>query len=189
MTTVLDAVPVAAHEASASVPALCSHRRCGDLRVEHEFVACAELPGSGLIATVAREFVGHMLCAWGCWVLLDRAVRVISELATNALLHGQVQESTIARVYRDAQCVWFEIDDRTHAEPQVRLPGALIDQKVDGWGLFLVEALTDRFGWRIADGIKTVFACWSMPVAPPQPDRLDAHDRTAVAPGLEKAGS
>jgi anti-sigma regulatory factor (Ser/Thr protein kinase) len=188
MTAVLDAVPVA-HETAASGPALCAHQRCADLRAQHEHVTCAALPGSGLIAAAAREFVGHALCAWGCWVLLDRAIQVVSELATNAVLHGHVRETTVARVYRDAGSVWFEIDDRTEAEPQVRLPGAVIDEKADGWGLFLVDALTDRFGWRCTDGTKTVFVCWSMPVASPRPDRLNGDGRAAVTPGLERAGS
>lgn len=158
----VDAAPRAEHCPASLPPAMCGHERCTRLRAKGAFVACDELPGSDLIAGRAREFADRVLRAWGCSELLDRVVRVASELATNALLHGGVHGRTLARIHHDGDAVWFEIDDRSTAEPQIRLPGAVIDEKADGWGLFLVDCLTDQFGWREADGGKTVFARWTL---------------------------
>lgn len=177
---VVGAAPLADH-CHASLPKKCGHERCAQLRAEYAFVACAELPGSELIAARARGFAGRVLRAWDCSVLLDRVVRVVSELATNALLHGGVRGRTVARFYRDGDAVWFEIDDRSAAEPQMRLPGDGIEEKADGWGLFLVDALTEQFGWREAGGSKTVFARWSLSGA--------AEEADAAASGTEAAGS
>ncbi|MGH3627340.1 MAG: ATP-binding protein [Sciscionella sp.] len=173
---VVDAAPLAGPCHASLPPAIRGHERCAQLRAKRTLIACAELPGSKLIAGTAREFAGRVLCAWGCSVLLDRVVRVVSELATNALLHGGVRAMTVARIYRDGDAVWFEIDDRSAAEPQMRLPGDGIEEKADGWGLFLVDALTEQFGWREADSGKTVFARWSL-------------SAEAAVTGTEAAGS
>lgn len=178
---VVDAAPLVSHGHALLPPAILGHERCAQLRAKRTLVACTELPGSKLIAARAREFAGRVLYAWDCSVLLDRVVRVVSELATNALLHGGVRARTVARIYRDGDAVWFEIDDRSAAEPQMRLPGDGIEEKADGWGLFLVDALTDQFGWRGADGGKTVFARWSL--------SADADQADAAATGAEAAGS
>lgn len=147
----------------ASLPKKSSHERCTKLRAEYAIVACAELPGSELIAASARAFASHALRTWDCSVLLDRVVLVVSELATNALLHGCVRARTLARIYRDGDAVWFEIDDRSTAKPQIRPPGDDIDERADGRGLLLVDALTDGFGWRETESGKTVFARWDLP--------------------------
>lgn len=167
---VLNASSTAVHGEPNFCPRPCGHEQCRSLHKAPELVECTELPASHLIATRAREFVGHALCAWGCWPLLDRAVQVVSELATNAALHGCIQERTVARIYRDGPTIWFEIDDCSAAEPLIRLPGAALDQKADGWGLVIVDNLTDRFGWRGTLGGKTVFACWSLPESHVIPD-------------------
>lgn len=159
---VVSAAPLADH-CHASLPKKCSHEGCTKLRAKYVFVACVELPGSELIAASARAFAGDVLRTWDCSVLLDRVVLVVSELATNALLHGCVRARTFARIYRDGDAVWFEIDDRSTAEPQIRPAGDGIEEKADGRGLLLVEALTDGFGWREAECGKTVFARWDLP--------------------------
>jgi anti-sigma regulatory factor (Ser/Thr protein kinase) len=164
---VVSAAPLADH-CHASLLKKSSHERCTKLRAEYAFVACAQLPGSELIAASARAFASHVLRTWDCSVLLDRVVLVVSELATNALLHGCVRARTLARIYRDGDAVWFEIDDRSTAEPQIRPPGADIDERAGGRGLLLVDALTDGFGWREAESGKTVFARWSLSAAAEQ---------------------
>lgn len=189
MTLLVEAVQLAFHHAAPPPSAACDHGRCNQLRAQSAFAACAELPGSELIAAAAREFAGHVLCSWGFWVLLDPAVRVVSELATNALLHGGVRGMTVARIYRDNCGLWFEIDDHSVTAPQIRLPGAVIDGKADGWGLFLVDCLTDQFGWREADGGKTVFARWVLPPDQAHPDQGSAERAASAARAAAAVGS
>lgn len=152
-----------AHISSRVRLARCGHRVCEDLRNKHLCMQCSELRCSALIAAKAREFVGHTLCSWRCWAVLDRAVPVVSELATNALLHGLAQGTTTARMYSDERCIWFEIDDPTDLAPKPRPPAGEIAEKADGWGLLLVNSLSDEFGWRTRQGGKTVFAGWLLP--------------------------
>ncbi|MFE9815745.1 ATP-binding protein [Streptomyces sp. NBC_00236] len=92
----------------------------------------------------AREFVRSALADWGFGeVRADDVLVCVSELATNALVHG-VPPGRGYRVMlwlRDEGRVRVEVHDSGDGEPGVREPDG-----ESGRGLVIVEALADRWG-------------------------------------------
>ncbi|MEU1351169.1 ATP-binding protein [Streptomyces sp. NPDC005795] len=92
----------------------------------------------------AREFVREVLADWGAgeaWA--DDVVLCVSELATNALVHG-VPPGRGYRVMlwlRDEGQVRVEVHDSGDGEPGVRESDG-----ESGRGLVIVDALADRWG-------------------------------------------
>jgi anti-sigma regulatory factor (Ser/Thr protein kinase) len=80
---------------------------------------------------------------------LDAAVLLVSELVTNALVHGEGEILLELGMVGDALHV--EIGDHGRRHPHVReTPGA-----DGGWGLRLVEAMARR--WGVRDGATRVW--------------------------------
>lgn len=103
-----------------------------------------------------REFVGLVFGAWG---LEDHVARmVVSELATNAIVHGSREgDLVVVRAYRreDGFPV-VEAWDRSDARPVVRPVNYAAEC---GRGLLLMEALVRRWGTRpLNEGGKVVWA-------------------------------
>lgn len=103
--------------------------------------------------TAARRFVSATLEQWGLDLVTPDALLVVSEMATNAVLHAEspfrvfVHHSpgVLHLSVRDAQRGWFEQGSPTAAE-------------VNGRGVSIVEALATRWGCdAVADG-KVVWA-------------------------------
>lgn len=92
----------------------------------------------------AREFVRSALADWGFGeVRADDVLVCVSELATNALVHG-VPPGRGYRLMlwlRDEGQVRVEVHDSGDGEPGVREPDG-----ESGRGLVIVEALADRWG-------------------------------------------
>ncbi|MFF0793033.1 ATP-binding protein [Streptomyces spiralis] len=118
-------------------------------------------------ARLARRLCGHRLDAWGVSYGSD-AHDVISlvaaELCANAVRHGHVAGRDFHVLLTAAPAtgtVRIEVTD-TRAERLPRLTAsAPVDDRDDGRGLLLVEALATRWGWTPrADGGpgKTVWA-------------------------------
>ncbi|WP_433227546.1 ATP-binding protein [Actinomadura formosensis] len=112
-------------------------------------------PDVGAVREV-REFVGLVFGAWG---LEDHVARmVVSELATNAIVHGSRDgDLVVVRAYRreDGFPV-VEAWDRSDVRPVVRP----VDYAAEcGRGLLLMEALVRRWGTRpLSEGGKVVWA-------------------------------
>jgi anti-sigma regulatory factor (Ser/Thr protein kinase) len=91
------------------------------------------------------------------WALLDDVVHtgtlLASELVTNALVHGKGAVELRLRVTRDRLVV--EAEDGGHHMPRRRRAG---DEEEGGRGLHLVAALADRWGARLTDDGKVVWA-------------------------------
>lgn len=104
----------------------------------------------------AREFVGLVFGTWG---LTDYVARtVISELATNAVVHGSgVGDTVIVRAYRkDDGVPVVEAWDRSEALPVVHPVNYGVES---GRGLLLMDALVRRWGTRpLSEGGKVVWA-------------------------------
>ncbi|TDC85869.1 ATP-binding protein [Actinomadura sp. 7K507] len=103
-----------------------------------------------------REFVGLVFGAWG---LEDYVARtVVSELATNAIVHGsRAGDVVVVRVYRreDGGAV-VETWDRSDVVPVVPAVNYAAES---GRGLLLMEALVRRWGTRpLNEGGKVVWA-------------------------------
>ncbi len=99
----------------------------------------------------ARHMLAERLARWG-FAADDIAVLLVSELVTNALLHGRPPVELHAQRTPDGLRV--EVRDGAAQEPVVR------DTPLDvpgGQGLRLVEALASRWGWAPAGRGKSVW--------------------------------
>ena len=104
---------------------------------------------SGTVEVVARvrAFVADQLRRVDRVDLTEDAELVASELATNAVLHGE----GIVRVAVDAvdQGIRLEVEDRTRVAPVLALATS---EAMTGRGLRLVSAVASRWGVEPADG-------------------------------------
>ncbi|MFJ4202397.1 ATP-binding protein [Streptomyces sviceus] len=102
----------------------------------------------------ARAEVREQLEGWGFAArgdLVDTAVLLVSELATNALLHSASRFTlTLSAAHGVLRC---EVADSGHRAPQVLDAGVA----ESGRGLFLVEALALRWGCHQGGTGKTVW--------------------------------
>lgn len=110
---------------------------------------------------LARHRVRDHLTAWGHLPdapALGDALLVVSELATNAVRHGPVQEREFeiaVTALADGSCL-LEVSDENHLEPRIRLVG---DNAEHGRGLRLVDQLAAAWGvWSRGRHGKTVWA-------------------------------
>ncbi len=97
---------------------------------------------------LAREFARSALAGWGVRRRADDVVLCVSELATNALLHGVPP----GRGYRlwlalgaEDGLLRVEVHDSGDGEPRLPEPGGAADEE-SGRGLLLVSALADKWG-------------------------------------------
>ena len=110
------------------------HDRSVDLR-ETQCVLPESLAGVPL----AREFVRTTLSEHGADVLVEDALLVVSELVTNAVLHGY--GAPVLRLGPGTGWVRIEVADDSPCLPARRASGA-----TGGWGLALVERLASNWG-------------------------------------------
>jgi anti-sigma regulatory factor (Ser/Thr protein kinase) len=101
---------------------------------------------------VARDFTIAALRAWRLSMVADAAVTVVSELVTNAILHGscdetEADESAIVglELRRTSHKLTFIVTDGSASPPaRAATPGPCAES---GRGLGVVEALADQWGW------------------------------------------
>ncbi|MCZ4121318.1 ATP-binding protein [Streptomyces sp. H39-S7] len=110
-------------------------------------------PGS---VTLARRRTARLVAEWGYPELAGDAALLLSELATNAILHGCVAERLFeVRLALSARVLRVSVrDGRENAHPRSRCPGP--DDQF-GRGLLLVQALAARWGVRPGPGGKEVW--------------------------------
>ncbi|GAA2975534.1 hypothetical protein Sfulv_26130 [Streptomyces fulvorobeus] len=92
----------------------------------------------------AREFAGTAATDWGFGARQDDVVLCVSELATNALVHGVppgrgYQVRLLLRA--EGRVLRVEVHDSGGGEPEVREP-----EGESGRGLLLVSEIADRWG-------------------------------------------
>lgn len=121
-------------------------------------VTYAPIPHS---VSLARRRTTHLVSKWGYPALADDAALVVSELGTNALLHGSLRDRLIrVRLTVSTATLRAEVSDpRGERVPELRLE--LADEQF-GRGLHIVTALTDRWWWEPRCVGKTVFAEWAL---------------------------
>lgn len=110
----------------------------GDETPEHYsevFVPTAEA------VVAARRFVADLLCRWGEDELVPDAALVTSEIATNAMQHGD--SAFRVRVSRSAGVIRVSIEDAGAGHAQLRTPA---ETDMNGRGVAIVEALSIRWG-------------------------------------------
>jgi anti-sigma regulatory factor (Ser/Thr protein kinase) len=113
-----------------------------------------QLKADSTAPTTARHLAVHTLKRWGLTRLADSAQLIVSELATNALSHGQGDTMTVA-VSRLPAHVRIAVTDHGGGIPLPRLPR---DDEESGRGLLIVGALSDAWGMTARGGDKTVWA-------------------------------
>ncbi|MEU8587820.1 ATP-binding protein [Streptomyces sp. NPDC048664] len=105
----------------------------------------------------ARSFTSEALADWG---LPDRAEDVrlcVSELATNALVHGTTPgHGFLVRLDADEDVVRLEVHDSRRQHPEARQAAGT---DTSGRGLTLVNALAD--GWGVEDRTPVGKIVWS----------------------------
>ncbi|MEV8291250.1 ATP-binding protein [Streptomyces niveus] len=105
----------------------------------------------------ARSFTSEALADWG---LPDRAddVRLcVSELATNALVHGTAPgHGFLVKLDADEDVVRLEVHDSRRQHPEARHAAGT---DTSGRGLILVNALAD--GWGVEDRTPVGKIVWS----------------------------
>ncbi|MFH8841480.1 ATP-binding protein [Streptomyces sp. NPDC017868] len=109
---------------------------------------------------LARDFTRKALADWGLDGRADDVLVCVSELATNALLHG-VPPGRGYRLHLYLERpgpLRIEVHDSGDGTPAVREPSDEL-----GRGLLLVEALADRWGVGARDPGKIVWCEFAVP--------------------------
>lgn len=102
------------------------------------------LPLAGAAAGLARRATRDALAAWQMAHLEEAAVLVVSELVTNAVLHARTGASAMAlRLEISGDRLRIEVHDGNPGGPEPRTPAGLDES---GFGLMLVDAMTDKWG-------------------------------------------
>jgi len=123
------------------------------------------LPAEPISASLAREFVGSHLVTHDLLHLVDDVALVVSELATNAVVHAHTQFTLT--LSRQNGSVLLSLQDASTSLPVMATP-ELSD--TGGRGLLLVELLSRAWGTS-ADrhGLKSVWATFPSRPAPLEP--------------------
>jgi anti-sigma regulatory factor (Ser/Thr protein kinase) len=113
-----------------------------------------ELEATPKAVRVARSYVADILKAWAVQEVLIETTRLLtSELATNALIHGEA--GLIALEVRSfGCCLGVNVRDRSPQAPVIR---PVTGDAEHGRGLLLVAELADSWGYYFADGYKHVW--------------------------------
>lgn len=119
------------------------------------------LPANGTAPAAARSLVRAVLLRWGLPTLVDAAVLAISELTTNALLHGG--PPLVIRLRHLAGEIRVEVHD-TGASPPPSVPTTVPVGAESGRGLSIVTALAAETGVeQVAGDGKWVYATFRRP--------------------------
>jgi anti-sigma regulatory factor (Ser/Thr protein kinase) len=121
----------------------------------------------------ARRWVRETLTRWELDDLIESAVEIASELATNAITHAKSNSSVVVLLMFAAGTLRLEVRDH---DP-INLPRTKNATAADigGRGLVIVDALSGRWGVRVTDAGKAV---WS---------ELDIAQPTPTAPSADQA--
>jgi len=121
------------------------------VRWSHELLLVAQ-PVS---VSEARAFVAQVLTEHGLVVLVDDVQMVVSELATNALVHARTSFTVKLRTGL-GQAVVLEVRDRSPSFPVIVATGPL---DITGRGIAIVDALSQAWGFEAHEsGGKYVWA-------------------------------
>ena len=97
--------------------------------------------------TEARRTVAEVMAGWHRPELADAATLLVSELASNAVLHARTEFRVVTTLNH---CVRLEVHDRSRTRPVVRRSGDGLAGT--GRGLQLVERLSDAWGVELDQG-------------------------------------
>jgi anti-sigma regulatory factor (Ser/Thr protein kinase) len=96
----------------------------------------------------ARQMVSTALRAWGLYAEVVDVELLVSELVSNALVHGDGPIDV--RLSCDGQWIRLEVaDEGQRSSPRIR-----DTSHRGGWGLRFVDRLADSWGIEVADGTR-----------------------------------
>jgi anti-sigma regulatory factor (Ser/Thr protein kinase) len=101
----------------------------------------------------ARHLVRDALATWGEDHLVPDGTLIVSELATNAILHGG--SPFRASIARSADVVRIAVEDAGPGLPRGR---SAPQDAMDGRGIAIVKELSQRWGCDRSDGGKVFWA-------------------------------
>jgi anti-sigma regulatory factor (Ser/Thr protein kinase) len=129
--------------------------RLGDRSGSSATEVSRRFPAENDAPRAARGFVADVLRRWGhSGTLLEDSQLVVSELATNAVVHARSAFSVVAR--REGSGVRLPVHDLSTAEPVLRsTPDVLAPS---GRGLHLVAHITSEWGVETTSAGKAVWA-------------------------------
>ncbi|GGV72119.1 ATP-binding protein [Streptomyces longisporoflavus] len=105
----------------------------------------------------ARKFATEALAEWGLESRVEDIRLCVSELATNALVHGAVDGHGFrVKLDADEEVVRLEVHDSCRQRPKARQAA---DADTSGRGLTLVSVLAD--GWGVQDSPPSGKFVWS----------------------------
>jgi anti-sigma regulatory factor (Ser/Thr protein kinase) len=115
-----------------------------------------ELDATLEAARAARSYVTDVLREWALPAdLIDTATLLTSELANNAIMHGQGQGSTfILEVRSFGCCLSVDVADHSPSVPVLRSPKGDTEH---GRGLLLIAQIADSWGYYFAGDRKHVW--------------------------------
>ncbi|MFM9452412.1 ATP-binding protein [Streptomyces europaeiscabiei] len=106
----------------------------------------------------AREFADSVLQGWGRTARADDVRLCVSELATNAVLHGTAPgHDFLLRINANDDKVRVEVHDSRDQQPRAREASST---DTSGRGLALVDALSDD--WGVEDRSPSGKIVWSL---------------------------
>ncbi|WP_406450955.1 ATP-binding protein [Streptomyces sp. NBC_00876] len=106
-------------------------------------VAATTIPRRRTSVGASRDFVTGVLIEWELHTLVEDIKVCVSELATNALLHGAPPgHEFCVGLHRGEELVRLEVRDSGPGRPAVQYPD---DDAGSGRGLHLVSELADDF--------------------------------------------
>ncbi|MEV6995926.1 SpoIIE family protein phosphatase [Streptomyces sp. NPDC093228] len=124
-------------------------------------VASWQFPSDLAVISRARTLATRQLAQWGLEHLADSTELIVSELFTNAIIHGNSKHTIDLRLIRHGMLT-CEVSDASHCHPLMRHPRTTDEH---GRGLFLVTQLSQRWGTRhIPDG-KVIWADQQLPTS------------------------
>ncbi|MFF5341840.1 SpoIIE family protein phosphatase [Streptomyces althioticus] len=111
------------------------------------------LPADTSVVGTARRLVGQQLAAWGLDDCAFTTEIIVSELVTNAILHGE--GPVRLRLIHDEERLLSEVTDASSASPHLRHARAGDE---GGRGLYIVMRLSARWGVRHGRRDKTIWS-------------------------------
>ncbi|WP_329083566.1 ATP-binding protein [Streptosporangium sp. NBC_01469] len=114
-----------------------------------------DLPADLEVVGAARRLVREVLVAWGISAVAEDVTMVVSELVSNAVVHGKAPITL--SLHRHGRIVCGEVTDHSIVWPSPLPAGP---DSEHGRGLAIVTAYADRWGVESAPEGKTVwFVC------------------------------
>jgi anti-sigma regulatory factor (Ser/Thr protein kinase) len=122
------------------------------IRGAEQLEATRAFAGESSALSGARQFVTETLRSWSLDQIVDDASVIVSELATNAILHAQ-SDFVVGLVW-DGDTVRMSVRDASPLLPVIRAPSPTT---ISGRGLILIKALSANWGTESVDGGKEVW--------------------------------